>query len=427
MRHHWSDALQEAALREIVFIRHAESEANRDGYWNGRTDGPLSDEGLETLEALAERLSTWEFDRVVTSPLERARRTAESFATELEVDDRFVEIDLGRWEGRKFEEIQAEHGEELQRAISDRTIPMGETGESLQEAGRRALDAVDDLVDSLADGQRAVVVTHGGFLQAVLNRHLAGGGRRVHAFTLNTGITRVVWQYGRPRLAGFNDVGHLGPHSRLVKSHLEEGSPVIALIRHGRTRANLERRFQGHGDWDLDDLGIMQAEALGEWYGERATVYSSPLKRAMSTAERVARNGVVTVDGLKELGMGRWEGFTAEEIHDRWPGVLETIYKDGIDLKRGETGESWGELTARFSSTVGRLKLDSSEQTAVVAHGGAIRSYVSSLTRTADTYSESLATPENTSVTHVAMTESGPEILDYAVATHLESLEAEAD
>lgn len=123
--------------------------------------------------------------------------------------------------------------------------------------------------------------------------------------------------------------------------------------------------------------------------------------------------------------MGRWEGLTFEEINERWPGVMETIYRHGVDLKRGETGESWGELTARFASAIAGLELDESEQTAIVAHGGAIRSYISSLTRTNDTYSESLATPDNTSVTHVAITERGPEILDYSVAAHLEDLDLE--
>jgi len=393
-------------LREVVFVRHAESRANRDGVWNGRTDGPLSEEGQRTLE-----------------PLERTRATAESFAENFEIDDRFIEIDLGIWEGRRLEEIQAEHAEELEKAIRDRDIPMGRTGETLNQAGQRAIEAVDSLADSLEDGQTAAVVTHGGFLQAVLHRHLTGGGRRVHAFTLNTGITRLVFQFGRPRLAVFNDVGHLGPHSQLVESHLDQGHPVMALIRHGRTKANVERIWQGHGDWDLDEVGRIQAEALGEWYGPKRRVYASPLKRAMTTAERVARNGVIPVDDLKEIRMGRWEGLTFEEINERWPGVMETIYRDGVDLKRGETGESWGELTARFASAIAGLDLDESEQTAIVAHGGAIRSYISSLTHTNDTYSESLATPNNTSVTHVAITERGPEILDYSVAAHLEDLE----
>ena len=410
-------------MKEIVFVRHAESQANRDGYWNGRTDGPLSEHGRSTLEQLGPRLAAQHFDRVISSPLERARATALSFAEDIDIDEEFVEIDLGIWEGRSLQEIRAEHGDELQRAISDRDVPMGRTGESLNQAGRRALEAVDRLAEAMGDDDTVAVVTHGGFLQAVLHRHLPGSGRRAHAFTLNTGITRVVFQFDRPRLASFNDVGHLGAESPLVRQHLDEGSPVVALVRHGRTQANVERRWQGHEDWDLDEVGKRQAEALGEWYGRQRTVYASPLKRAKSTAQEIALNGVIEVDELKEIHMGRWEGLTFDEIADGWPGAMEVIYRDGVDLKRGETGESWGELTARFATAVGRLEMDEISQTVVVAHGGAIRSYVSSLTKTKDTYSESLSTPENTSLTHVAFTEQGLEILDYSVAAHLETLD----
>lgn len=410
-------------MKEIVFVRHAESQANVDGVWNGRTDGPLSSRGEETLDALGKRLADSNFDLVISSPLQRAVKTAEAFTDEIEIDEEFIEIDLGRYEGMELSEIQASYGERLHEEVSTRTLPMGATGESLEEAGRRALQAVDRLADALGDDQRAAVVTHGGFMQAVLHRHLAGNPHRAHAFTANTAITRVVWQFGRPRLATFNDVGHLGSPSRLVQSRLEEGQPVIALIRHGRTQANVEGRWQGHGDWDLDDIGLSQARALGEWYGRVSTVYTSPLKRAASTAAHVAANGFTPVDDLKELRMGKWEGLTTQDIADQWPGVMETIYRDGVDLRRGEIGESWGELTARFSNAVATLERSPSEPTVVVAHGGAIRSYISSLTSTDDTHAESLATPANTSVSHVALTDHGPEILDFAVAPHLETLQ----
>ncbi len=411
------------ATKEIVFVRHAESQANLDGYWNGRTDGSLSSDGEASLGPLGQRLATQEFDRVVSSPLERTRLTAASFADNIEIDSEFIEIDLGEWEGRKFSEIQSEDGDELKRAIETRTIPMGRTGESIEEAGHRALAAVDQVFDELRDGQRAAVVTHGGFLQSVLHRHMAGYGRRAHAFTQNTAITRIIWQFGWPRLAGFNDVSHLGQQSRLVKGYIDAGTPVYALVRHGRTRANVEGRWQGQGDWDLDELGQRQAAALADWYGQWPTVYSSPLKRAATTASHLASNGVLEVEDLKELNMGKWEGMTTPQIIERWPGIMETIYRDGVDLRRGETGESWGELTQRFSTAVRALDTAAAGPTLVVAHGGAIRSYVSSLTKTDDTHAESLYTPANTSVSHVAITDDGPEILDYSVAPHLESLQ----
>jgi broad specificity phosphatase PhoE len=409
-----------ASTKEIVFIRHAESEGNAGGHWHGRTDGQLSPAGEESLEHLGRRLAAWKFDVVISSPLTRALRTAQSFADEVVIDEEFIEMDVGRWEGLPFEEVETAHGEELRAAFADWSFPFG-GGESLDQVGKRALTAVDRVFSQLGESQRAAVVTHGGLLQSVLHRHLPSRGRRVHPITSNTGITRIVWQHGRPRLATFNDTGHLGPRSKLVASHLERGTPVLALIRHGRTRANTEQRWQDHGDWDLDEVGAAQARALGGWYGQGPTVYSSPLRRAMSTAGHVALNGVTAVEGLKEMDMGQWEGLTSEEIMARWPEMMETVYGHGVDLRRGLDGESWGELTYRVAHTIATLEPARGEPTIVVAHGGAIRSYISSLTTTRDTHSESLFTPANTSVTHVALTTGGAQVLDFAVSPHLET------
>lgn len=411
-----------ARNKEIVLIRHAESQANVDGLWHGRTDGPLSDAGEASLEHLAKRLAGWDFDAVFASPLQRTRMTAAALGREVVIDPDLVEMDVGRWEGMTFEETDRNHRDELRAAFTDWDVPMGGTGETMHQVTRRALGAIDRIFSGLRDGQRAAVVTHGGFIQTIVERHLPGGRtRRVYPIVGNTSLTRVMAQWGRTRLVTFNDTGHLGPRSRLVEHHLGQDTPVLALVRHGRTRANVERRWQGHGDWDLDEEGMRQADLLGQWYGRHETVYASPLRRAMSTAERIARNGVVPVDGLREMHMGEWEGLTSEEIDAAWPEQMNTIYTHGVDLRRGVTGESWGELTSRVANTIAGLPTAARQPTVVVAHGGAIRSYISSLTDTADTYSESLYTPLNTSVSHVAVTPEGPIILDFSVATHLET------
>jgi probable phosphoglycerate mutase len=390
--------------------------------WNGQIDGPLSEAGEASLDAIGKRLHEREFDVVVSSPLERARRTAAAFTADYEVWDSLMELDIGRWEGLSRDQILAEHGDYLRTAIAGRKLRMGETGESLSDLHRRATGAIDALAADLGENGKAAVVTHGGFIQEVLQRHLAGRGRRAHVFAGNTSLTRLIWSWDRPRLAGFNDLAHFGPRPTVVTEHLEKGEPVLALIRHGQTRANTEGRWQGQGDWGLDETGHRQARALRDWYGTFPTVYTSPLGRALSTAEYVASDGVILVDGLKELDMGRWEDLTTDEIYETWPELMGTIYQDGVDLRRGETGESWGELTGRVRETVHRLALSVDDPTVVVAHGGAIRAYVSSLTQTTDSHSESLYTPANTSVTHIALTDTGPLLLDYAVSAHLEGL-----
>jgi broad specificity phosphatase PhoE len=410
-------------LKEITFIRHAESAANRAGIWNGRSDGPLSEEGHSQLKALEGRLRDSSFDVVVSSPLERASRTAAAFSDDVVLDPEFVEIDLGRWDGWTTEEVQSQDSAALRTAISERTSPMGATGETLNEAGERVLNAVDKLVASLPEESSAAVVTHGGLLQTILHQYLPGGRNRAHAFVANTAITTVRFFDEHSRLATFNDSGHLGPRSSQVAEFLDAGRPVISLVRHGQTRANVEQRWQGQGDWDLDELGYRQAAALGTFYGQWNTVFSSPLQRARNTAGFVASSDPVLMDDLKELHMGEWEGLTTPEIEARWPDVLEEIYVKGVDLKRGSTGESFAELTSRVTSAIDTIEPASGEPTVVVAHGGAIRAYISSLTASADTYAESLYTPRNTSVSHIALTDRGPLILDYGIAPHLETLE----
>ena len=409
-------------MASITLIRHAESQANVDGIFNGRIDGPLSEEGKASLEPLASRLRGHEFDVVISSPLARARLTAAAFADHFEVSDEFIEGDLGSWEGMFRAEAFSRHGDELRRAIKGRDIPWGGTGESSSDVARRVIAAVDRLAERLGEDGTAAVVTHGGAMIGLLRRHLAGKNRRAHAFIGNTSLTRLVWSFGRPRLATLNDQGHLGPRPPLVDHHLEAGDRVLTLIRHGRTQANVERRWQGQGDSGLDNMGHSQARALADWYGRHPTVYSSPLGRAHQTAEYLALDGVTTVEDLKELDMGDWEGMTSPEIRAAWPGMMERIYQDGVDLKRGRSGEAWGELTARFRHALDSLEPPEREPTVVVAHGGAIRSYLSSLTATRDSYAESLFAPANASVSHVALTEDGPLILDYSVAPHLETI-----
>ena len=409
-------------MPELLLIRHAESETNRSGVWAGRSDGSLSEAGEGSLESLARRFSNQKFDLVLSSPLERARHTAAAFSRDVEIADELIEIDIGGWEGKTREEVLAVDDHLIRQARVDRDQAWGETGESLNEAEGRAFGALEDLAGRIGERGRAVVVTHGGLINAVLHRFLAGPGRRAHAFAGNTSVTRLVWTFDRPRLASFNDLGHLGPRSRIVVEELAADRPVLALIRHGQTQANIEGRWQGHGDWDLDELGHSQAMALRDWYGTSDLVYSSPLSRAQSTASYLANNGVVTVDDLKELGMGKWEGLTSPEVIEQWSGLMETIFRDGVDLRRGEDGETWGELAYRIRNAIHSLKPAHGVPTVVVAHGGAIRSYVSSLTATTDTHAESLHTPKNTSVSHIAFHEDGPLILDYAVATHLETL-----
>ena len=109
----------------------------------------------------------------------------------------------------------------------------------------------------------------------------------------------------------------------------------VLLVRHGRTVLNAENRLRGRLDPELDAVGMAEADALAEVLAARepARVVSSPLRRAVQTAEAIARRvGVrVQVDrGLIDRDYGSWAGHTKDELIDRWgsvdaaPGVEST-------------------------------------------------------------------------------------------------------
>lgn len=99
----------------------------------------------------------------------------------------------------------------------------------------------------------------------------------------------------------------------------------IGFIRHGRTAWNEEGRIQGRSDVPLSEMGMKQVKRLGQRLVKEQwnAIYSSDLKRAVSTAEEAARMLKLHVHfdpRLRERSMGRMEGLTVQERIDRWGG-----------------------------------------------------------------------------------------------------------
>lgn len=97
---------------------------------------------------------------------------------------------------------------------------------------------------------------------------------------------------------------------------------MLVALRHGQTDWNIEQRFQGHLDIPLNSAGYHQAETLkSHLAGVRFdAAYSSPLRRALVTAEIVAAGLPVSVDTrLIEIHHGSWQGRTKQDIAEQWP------------------------------------------------------------------------------------------------------------
>jgi probable phosphoglycerate mutase len=165
---------------------------------------------------------------------------------------------------------------------------------------------------------------------------------------------------------------------------------TILLARHGETDWNREQRFQGWADPPLNRTGRAQAVDLSValMAEELAAIYSSPLHRALETAEVVAAShGLepVPVEALREVDVGSWSGLTRAEIEERFP----EQYARWLDYEQGWTdGETYDAMAERVVAALLELALaHDGERILALTHGGPIRAASASAAGTS--YAES--------------------------------------
>lgn len=153
----------------ITFLRHAESEGNAAGILQGQSDVPLTEKGIEQARQLAARWKTLDihYDLAISSPLQRARTTAEIVTAALGVpvilDANWTERCFGTLEGQEMAVIhQAAQPVDFNQPYE----PIGTSGESMVDVYRRALLAVQSLIRRPPG--RYLVVSHGAFLARVM-------------------------------------------------------------------------------------------------------------------------------------------------------------------------------------------------------------------------------------------------------------------
>jgi probable phosphoglycerate mutase len=167
-------------------------------------------------------------------------------------------------------------------------------------------------------------------------------------------------------------------------------APVIYYIRHGETTWNAAGRLQGAQDTALNDLGRSQAVQAGHILTDllardgrnrsELPYVSSPLLRARTTME-LMRGALelppaqyATDDRLREIGYGKWEGFTLAEMQATDPEFFARRLADKWRVAP-EGGETYEAVQRRMSEWYGQVNTD----TVVVAHGGTARALMVSL------------------------------------------------
>ena len=166
-------------LPRVTLVRHGETEWSASGQHTGRTDIPLTKEGERKAQRLQERLKGITFDRVFTSPLQRARRTCElaGFGNAAKLDPDLLEWNYGDYEGRKSSEILADRpGWQLFRDGCP-------NGEQPADVGARA----DRVIARLrATDDRAIAFSSGHILRVLTARWLGLAPSEGRLFMLGT-------------------------------------------------------------------------------------------------------------------------------------------------------------------------------------------------------------------------------------------------
>ena len=172
----------------------------------------------------------------------------------------------------------------------------------------------------------------------------------------------------------------------MEKQKSEASTPTtrVYLVRHGATELSAEDRFAGAVDALLSDTGRDQARRLGNRLASEpiCAVYSSPMRRTIETAELIAQPhklNVESIDELREIAHGRWEGMKRAEVEKEFAEEYERWEHDPYTFAPAG-GESGLQVTARALPALLRLvETNQGRPFVVVSHKATIRLILSSL------------------------------------------------
>lgn len=204
-------------MSQLVLVRHAETQANTEGRWQGRRfDGILTPRGRHQITAVARRLQA-EREEIValyTSPLGRARETAQGIGAAIDllplVADGLQEMDFGELDSWTMPEIIAQRPAFFAAWQDTDDVELTwPGGERRRDFWQRVASSCDRILENYPEGT-IVIVGHGGSLRMVIGHLLGWPPGIIYSYKLrNCSVTRLLHEYGRWRLLTLNDVCHL--------------------------------------------------------------------------------------------------------------------------------------------------------------------------------------------------------------------------
>ena len=374
-------------------MRHGQSSYNAERRIQGRSNASiLTQKGRDDARKVGAALSRLTFAAIYTSPLQRAKQSAEvildclTTSPPLQTSDNLMEIDLPLWEGMLLADVRDKFPEDYRRwqQCPDElrmVVPQGSgTREhfpvlALYEQARQFWQ---ELLSRYA-GETILIVGHNGINRALISTALAISPSRYHSLQQsNCGISvlNFAGELGQPvQLESMNQTAHLGEILPSLRPN-HQGQRLL-LVRHGETEWNRQTRFQGGIDVPLNDNGRQQAQKAGELLKDVSLDFavSSPMLRPKETAEIILQyHPAVQLqlqDGLREISHGLWEGKLEAEIEQAYPGELHRWRTEPgeVQMPEGENLQQvWERSQAAWHSILSSAAQNQLKTGLVVAH-----------------------------------------------------------
>jgi len=193
---------------ELLLVRHGETEQNKNYIIQGHIDTDLNSEGIKKAAATAEFLKDFDYHHIYSSDLRRAKKTADFIADNLNLkineSKNIREINFGNWEGLNLDQIGDKYPEALAAWKKDPLTNGPPGGENITQFAARINSFFNEILDK-HQGQKIIVVTHGGVIKMYLREVLEVNANGFEVFQIdNTSLTELKYYEDKVILSKLN-------------------------------------------------------------------------------------------------------------------------------------------------------------------------------------------------------------------------------
>ncbi|HUT06361.1 MAG TPA: histidine phosphatase family protein [Nitrosopumilaceae archaeon] len=196
-------------MGSIIFLRHGQAINNTQRILAGRTPGiPLTEQGIDQAEKAAKFLEEMQISAIYSSPIERAKNTADIVgkhnSIDVTIDDRLIELDMGKFTGVPYDEIFSSHGNVFMKFYKGELEIAHNGVETFTDVKKRVLGMVDHVIENHPD-ENVVLVTHMDPIKAMLSTVVSLSPENLFELIIANASLNIFREYNRKfSISGIN-------------------------------------------------------------------------------------------------------------------------------------------------------------------------------------------------------------------------------